>query len=220
MALSEIPLEPNLSAVPPEVADFLAEAEVRIDHLFETEQNKKVPRYIPSNPVALYNALKYITDEDMPLGRVFCEWGSGFGVGACMASMLGYESFGIEIESSLADTSEQLAEDCGIDVTILNISYIPEGFESYAAVGGEELVLPENFSDHGEGFAQTPVYEGMPYSTDEIDLYFVYPWPGEQEFMQQLFDAVATEGAILLTNLEDGEISAHQKVASEDDSFE
>ena len=78
-------------------------------------------------------------------------------------------------------------------------------------------MLPESFSDHGEGFDQVPIYEGMPYTTDEIDLFFVYPWPGEQEFMQQLFDAVATEGAILLTNLEDGEISAHQKVAGDED---
>ena len=76
-------------------------------------------------------------------------------------------------------------------------------------------MLPGSFSDHGEGFDAVPVYDGMPYSTDEIDLFFVYPWPGEQEFMQQLFEAVAGEGAILLTNLEDGEISAHQKVAGE-----
>ena len=41
--------------------------------------------------------------------------------------------------------------------------------------GGEELVLPESFSDHGEGFDQVPIYEGMPYTTDEIDLFFVYP---------------------------------------------
>ena len=216
MPLSELHLEPGQGAPPAEFADFLTEAEKRIDHLFETEQNKKIPRFIPCNPVALYHVLEYVTRTDLPLGRVFCEWGSGFGVGACMAAMLGYEAYGIEIEASLADASDRLIADCGIEnVTILNTSYLPEGFESYAAVGGEELVLPENFSDHGEGFDQVPIYEGMPYTTDEIDLFFVYPWPGEQEFMQQLFDAVATEGAILLTNLEDGEISAHQKVAGE-----
>ena len=218
MSLSEIRLDPGSGDPPSEIADFLAEAENRIDHLFETEQNKKIPRYIPSNPVALYHVLEFVTSHDLPLGRVFCEWGSGFGVGACMAAMLGYESYGIEIEASLADASDSLIADRGIaNVTILNTSYIPEGFESYAAVGGEELVLPESFSDHGEGFDQVPSYEGLPCTTDEIDLFFVYPWPGEQEFMQQLFDAVATEGAILLTNLEDGEISAHQKVASDDD---
>ena len=216
MALSEIDLEPGSGSPPGEFAEFLAEAEKRIDHLFETEQNKKIPRYIPSNPVALYHVLDYVTREDLPLGRVFCEWGSGFGVGACMAAMLGYEAFGIEIERTLTEASEELASDCGIDnVSILNTSYLPDGFESYAAVGGEELVLPGSFSDHGEGFDAVPVYDGMPYSTDEIDLFFVYPWPGEQEFMQQLFEAVAGEGAILLTNLEDGEISAHQKVAGE-----
>ena len=218
MPLRELEITPSSGTPPQEFAEFLAEAEKRIDHLFDTEQNKKIPRFIPCNPVALYHVLEYVTREDLPLGRVFCEWGSGFGVGAGMAAMLGYESYGIEIEESLADASEDLMTTCGIDnVTILNTSYLPEGFESYAAVGGEELVLPENFSDRGEGFEQVPIYEGMPYGTDEIDLFFVYPWPGEQEFMQQLFEAVATEGAILLTNLEDGEISVHQKVAGDDD---
>ena len=219
MPLRELHLDPDKGDPPPEFTEFLAEAEKRIDHLFDTEQNKKVPRYIPSNPVALYRTLEFVTRESLPLGRVFCEWGSGFGVGACMAAMLGYEAYGIEIEQSLADASKALIDECGIDdVTILNTSYLPDGFESYAAVGGEELVLPESFSDRGEGFDGIPIYDGMPHATDEIDLFFVYPWPGEQEFMQQLFDAVAGEGAILLTNLEDGEISAHQKVAGDEDA--
>jgi hypothetical protein len=205
---------------PPEaITSFLAEAEKRIDHLFETEQNKKIPRFIPSDPLAIYRAIDFVTRKDLPLGRVFCEWGSGFGVATGLAAMLGYEAYGIEIEASLAAASESLAQHQGIEFTILNTSYIPEGFESYAALGGEELVLPENFSDHGDGFDQVPIYEGMPYSTDEIDLFFVYPWPGEQEFMQQLFEAVATEGAILLTYLEDGEVSVHQKIAG-DEEFE
>jgi hypothetical protein len=217
MPLSQIPLAPGKGEAPAEITAFLTEAEKRIDHLFDTEQNKRVPRFIPSDPLALYRALHHVTLNDLPLGRVFCEWGSGFGIATCIASMLGYEAFGIEIESSLASASEELAAENGIDITILNTSYIPEGFESYAAVGGEELVLPENFSDRGEGFDQVPIYEGMPYTTDEIDLFFVYPWPGEQEFMQQLFEAVATEGAILITYLEDGEVSILQKVAGDED---
>jgi len=217
MPLSQISLAPGTTAPPGRIAAFLADAEMRIDHLFDSEQNKRIPRFIPSDPLAIFRAIDFVTREDLPLGRVFCEWGSGFGVATGIAALLGYESYGIEIEPSLAAASQSLATDQGIEFTILNTSYIPEGFESYAAVGGEELVLPENFSDHGDGFGQVPIYDGMPYSTDEIDLFFVYPWPGEQEFMQQLFEAIATEGAILLTYLEDGEVSVHQKVAGEDE---
>ena len=217
MPLSQIPLAPGESSPPEQISTFLTAAEARIDHLFETEQNKRIPRFIPSDPLAIFRAIEFVTGENLPLGRVFCEWGSGFGVATGIATLLGYEAYGIEIEPSLVAASESLADEQGLEFTILNTSYIPEGFESYAAVGGEELVLPENFSDHGDGFDQIPVYEGMPYSTDEIDLFFVYPWPGEQEFMQQLFEAVATEGAILLTYLEDGEVSVHQKVAGEDE---
>ena len=217
MPLSQIPLAPGEGAPPDRIAAFLKEAEKRIDHLFETEQNKRIPRFIPSDPLAIFRAVDFVTREDLPLGRVFCEWGSGFGVATGIAAMLGYEAYGIEIEPTLAAASQSIAEHQGIQLSILNTSYIPDGFESYAAVGGEELVLPENFSDHGDGFDQVPIYEGMPYGTDESDLFFVYPWPGEQEFMQQLFEAVASEGAILLTYLEDGEVSIHQKVAGDDD---
>jgi hypothetical protein len=45
-----------------------------------------------------------------------------------------------------------------------------------------------------------------------IDLFFVYPWPEEQELMQTLFDAVAVEGAILLAYYSDREICVYRKV--------
>ena len=34
--------------------------------------HQKIPRYIPSNPVALYHVLEFVTSQDLPLGRIFC----------------------------------------------------------------------------------------------------------------------------------------------------
>jgi hypothetical protein len=212
MAIEEIQYNPGKRELPKAVAEFLEEADRRIDVLFETERNKRMPKYIPGDATMLYHALAWIAEEDMPLGRVYCEWGSGFGIGACLAAMLGYEAFGIEIEPYLVDVSQTLAADCNISVEILEGSYIPDGFESYGGVGGEGLVLPEQFMDGGGEGALAPCYDGMPYATDEIDVFFVYPWPGEQEFMQELFDALAAEGAILLAYYGDGEMCVYRKV--------
>ncbi|MCB1099255.1 MAG: hypothetical protein KDN22_27035 [Verrucomicrobiae bacterium] len=217
MAVEEIELDlPTTSGfeLPDAVASYLEEANRRIDVLFDTERNKRTPKFIPSDPELLYAALAEVTERDLPLGRVYCEWGSGLGLGTCMAALLGYEAYGIEIEPTLVDASRALAEDSGIDARIIEGSYIPEGFESYGGMGGEELVRPEHFfGGDGEFFA--PSYEGMPYTTDEIDLFFVYPWPTEQEFMLQLFDALAAEGAVFLAYYGDGEICCYRKTGED-----
>jgi hypothetical protein len=214
MAVEEFQMDLGDVAVPDLIVDYLVEADRRIDELFDSERNKRTPKFIPSNHELFYAALAYITERDMPLGRVYCEWGSGVGVGTCIASLLGYEAYGIEIEPSLADMSRDLAADSGIDVEIIEGSYIPDGFESYGGVGGEGLVLPENFIG-GEAGGAAPSYEGMTFATDEIDVFFVYPWPGEQEFMQELFGALACEGAILIAYYGDNEICAYRKTAEE-----
>lgn len=219
MALEEIDLSGMTSRLPDSAKKVIEEANSRIDELFETEKNRKYPKYLPSDPEPFFLALDFLTREEMPLGNVFCEWGSGFGVHACLAAALGYESYGIEIESELVDLASRLAADLNLEVEFLQTSYVPEGFESYTGIGGEELVLPDEFTipDHGGEFE--PSYEGMPHPTSEIDVIFVYPHPSDQEFMHQLFDAIACEGAILIAYYAQGDIHAFRKVF-EDDEFE
>jgi len=55
-------------------------------------------------------------------------------------------------------------------------------------------------------------YEGMDVEIAAIDLFFVYPWPDEQELMQTLFDTVAVEGAILMAYYSAREICVYRKV--------
>jgi catechol 2,3-dioxygenase-like lactoylglutathione lyase family enzyme len=99
VAIEELAINFENKPLPEKASAYLAEANLRIDRLFETERNKHMPRFIPSDAIAIYNALDFITREDFPLGRVYCEWGSGYGIGSCFAAMLGYEAYGIEIEA-------------------------------------------------------------------------------------------------------------------------
>ena len=57
----------------------------------------------------------------------------------------------------------------------------------------------------------------MECEVDEIDLFYVYPWPGEQELMHALFETVAAEGAILVAYYGDKDIAAYRKVSGEDE---
>ena len=212
MPIEEIDLKIEGDKLPGKVKNYLKEANQRIDELFETERNRKVPRFIPCNDELLYHWLSAISNSDLCLGKVYCEWGSGYGVGTCLASLLGYESYGIEIEPSLIKASRKLAQDSNISVTIIERDYMPEGFECYEGSGGAELIRPENYT-YQERSESRPGYEGMDADLDEVDLFFIYPWPGEHEFVLGFLQPVAGDGALCLIYLGDDEFGLYQKTA-------
>lgn len=215
----EISLPSPPAEVPTAVTEWIAESDRRIDEFFHAERNRKLPKYLPSDPDLLCAVLQVITEDDLPLGRVFCEWGSGFGVGTGIAALLGYEAWGIEWEDELVEIAEQLAGDLGVDANFLATSYLPEGYESAEGVGGEILIRDAVFThpDDASGRMGEIGYEGMARELSEVDVFYVYPWPYQQEFMHQLFDELAVEGAILITYLGSGEISVWRKVAGDED---
>ena len=215
MALREIPLVLDPTGISEEVASFLVEAEKRCDEFFDAGLNHRYPRYLPSNPENVFAALRHLKDSGHLRGDLFCEWGSGFGIATCLAALLGFEAYGIEIEAELAERSAQLARDLGILVEILCISYLPEGYEECEGVGGKELLKPEATSFGEAVFA--PVYDGL--DPGEVDLFFVYPWPGQENFMMELFEELATEDAILLIHHADKSVTAYRREYNDEESF-
>jgi len=220
MALREIELKWEVAAIPDDVARFIAEADLRYDRFWEAQGRRRFPRYVPSEPAQVYAALQQILTGDLLLGRVFCEWGSGFGVATGLAALLGYEAHGVEIEEQLVDYARSLHEQCGIRATLIQGSYFPEGYTSYSAWGGDQLIKDASSNYDAEERAFSPRYEGMDYDLDEIDLFFAYPWPGEQEMMLELFDTLAGDGALLLAYYGDENLCLYQRIPGEDDDTE
>ena len=208
-------LTPNLEfdGMPEDVAALLAEADRRCDQFFEAGLGRQFPRYLPSDPSLVYAAMANLKSSGRLRGDVFCEWGCGFGVATCIASLLGFQAYGIEIESELVDRATRLAGDLGIPVEILNISYFPEGYEQCDGIGGEDLLVPEATISFGETPGYAASYDGL--DPDEIGLFFVYPWPGQEQLMMNLFTVLASEGAVLLMYLADREIAAYVRTAEE-----
>ena len=126
---------------------------------------------------------------------------------------MGFEAFGIEIEAELADRAARLADDLGLPLEILNTSYLPEGYEQSDGVGGEDLIVLETTSAFGEANDLPATYPGL--SAEEVDLFFVYPWPGQEQLMLSLFTALASEGAVLLMYLEEREINAYLRTSED-----
>lgn len=217
MALREIELQWAVTTAPDVVARFIAEADKRYDRFWQGQGRRRFPRYVPSEPAQVYAALSRIAEGELLLGRVFCEWGSGFGVATGLAALLGFEAHGIEIEDQLVDHARALHGDSGINATILHGSYLPEGYTSYSAWGGDQLVEDASSNYDANDRAFSPRYEGMGYDLDEIDLFFTYPWPGEQEMMLDLFDTLAGDGALLLAYYGDSNLCLYQRVPEVDD---
>ena len=220
MAIEELDLDLSTAQLPDDVSSLLEESERQWDQFFASQSNRRFPRFLPSDVALVFTAIEYVTRHDLALGRVFCEWGSGLGTATCLAALLGYEAYGIEIEAELVELSRKMARALAIPVEILCASYIPEGYESYSGVGGEDLVQSETFSYPGAAIDPEPRYDGMDIEIAAIDLFFVYPWPDEQVLMQKLFDAVAIEGAILIAYYSAREICVYRKLPDEEDRFE
>lgn len=214
MSLHPITLNLKSREVPNDISALLTEADRRCDEFFDAGLDRRYPRYLPSNPATIYDAMVSLKESGQLRGDTFCEWGCGFGIATCMASLVGFEAYGIEIEEGLAELATQLAADQNIPVEILCTSYLPEGYEECEGIGGKDLLVPEATTSHGGTIDTSPVYDGL--DPDEVDLFFVYPWPGQEEFMMDLFQAVASEDAILLIFHCNGEITAHLRGIDDD----
>ena len=215
MSLHPISLDLVAGAPPDDIAAMLVEAGGRCDAFFEAGLDRRFPRYLPSNPEVVHAALVSLKASGQLRGTLFCEWGCGFGIATCLASLLGYEAYGIELEPELAELASQLADDLKIPVEILCTSYLPEGYEECEGVGGKDLLTPEATVLHDHSIDTTPVYDGL--DPGEVDLFFVYPWPGQEEFMMALFEALATEDAILLIHHADCSVTAYRRDYHDDE---
>ncbi len=108
--------------IPTDVRAFLDEAEHRVERF---RRDRMTPAFVPSDFTAAYKALCALEEVDLSPGRSFCEWGSGFGVAACLAAMLGFDACGIEAEEELVDCARRLADDFGLPVQYACVQFPP-----------------------------------------------------------------------------------------------
>jgi hypothetical protein len=145
---------------------------------------------VPSDFTRAYNVLRSLADADLAPGSLFCEWGSGFGVVACLAALCEFDACGIEIEDELVDAARQLADDFDLSVEFLRGSFIPRGSEACLEEGdGFAWLTTEAACTHQE--------PGL--APDDADVIFAYPWPDEEQVIGDLFDRHAAVGAVLVT---------------------
>ena|SRR6516164_8645195 len=135
----------------------------------------------------------------------------------CLAALLGYKAYGLEIDAELVRRSRAMARRLGIPVTMLCTSFLPAGYAASAGGASAALVTPASVSTHHDTTeTRAPLrYAGMESAIADIGLFFAYPWPEEHALIRQLFEAVARVGALLVVYHTDTDIRVWRKVAGE-----
>jgi len=188
MPLVDVELPPpSTDELPARIRALIRESDRRTQAFLA---RRTVPGFVTSDPERVGRALQAITETNLAPGDACCEWGSGFGLVALMAACLGFRACGIEINGDLVDHATELAADFGLDVEFACGTYIPPG--------GEDLTdACEEFDWLSAGGACG--YDALGVDPADFDLIFAYPWPGEEQVIDDLFERFGATSALLLT---------------------
>jgi len=194
MPLIDIELSIDESDLPSDVLAFLREAYLRVgEHVRNSPI--RLSGFAPSGFATVHRSMRAIVEAKIASGNSFCEWGSGFGAVASLATMLKFRGFGIEIDGDLVDASRQLAQDFGLPVKFVHGSFISPGEGACADEACDNFTtgLSSLVTDADNAYSELGLDPG------DIDVFFAYPWPREEHVIENLFARYAAEGALLLT---------------------
>jgi hypothetical protein len=187
MPLIDVPMPADARPLPGDVRAFLCEARRRIEQF---QEEFRVPGFVASDFAQIYAALTAIEAAQLAPGNLFCEWGSGFGVVACLAAMLDFDACGIEIEEDLVKRAQCLADDFDLPVQFVHGSFLTVEDELGLQDGDEFAWLStEGQSRLGD----------LDLEPADFDVVFAYPWPDEEQLVQRLFERRAQGGALLVS---------------------
>lgn len=190
--------------IPKPVAKLLESADARLQLYWDQWHTKPIEQYVACDFRDVWQSLRFVTENNLAHGKLFCEWGCGFGIVTALASMLGFEAIGIEAEPFLVDEARKFLSAQRVTAEIWNGNFLPDGSER----------LAKSQSNHASLFHNVPdAYSEHEIDVDDFALIFAYPWPGEDQFLQEVFRHHAADGALLLMFLGPYQIELYRKQA-------
>ncbi len=205
MSLSVIDLAVSIQALPPEAAALVEQGRQRAEAFYSQATDQPPGGFLAGDYELVYSALTLLRDSDLLPGLRFCEWGSGFGVILGLAAQLGYESYGIELQSDLTQESQRWLSKQGLVAPIGTGTIVPDSLHGQYGAG----------VDHGTGSglanAGPDGYRVLDLDPRDVDLFYVFPSPTDEHVVLDLFDALSKPGAILLSYRGEDDVLIHRK---------
>ena len=174
-----VPAEAGDLPVPHYVDCFIRDAENRSE---EVDFRAGKGLFVPGDYRYAFQLLQWLLRTGTAAkGAAFLEWGSGLGMVAVLAALLGYEASGVEIDEKLVQESRGLAARYDARVRF----------------------------EHGTYDGSAPGLKVL--TARKRAVVYVYPWPGEEPKFLQLFAGTADTGAHLLMCLGPEDIRIYRK---------
>jgi|GEM_PF-960179 len=153
--------------------DLLAEG-AQAWEAFTQDRGGTFHHLIPADARGAYLELRRLRDTH----HTFVELGSGMGLITILADLLGFEAYGIEIDEDLVEISRDLADRYGSSASFVQGSFVPTHYrDEIALLDGEFYTIAEGLDAYAE----------LGFDLADFDLVYAYPWPGEEEWLEELF---------------------------------
>lgn len=189
MALVEVEFDCDDVVLSKEIEAWLVAARRRLTEYWDHFKEKPLPQYIECDFEYVAAGLSECKRLDQIDGKLFVEWGCGFGVVTGVAALLGLDAIGIEAEEFLCEEARKLLRAENIDAEIWQGNFLPEGARRLAD-DEDPLVSLTHFIP--------PAYDEHDFSLEDFAIVFAYPWPGEEHFLKHVFNRYARSGAVML----------------------
>ena len=155
---------------------------------FRTQRGAAFHAFVPGDYAATYEVLRRLRSR----ADSFLELGSGVGVITIMASLLGFDAAGIEIDPWLVEAAQSLADEFGTDSAFANGSFIPTEF-------CEEVDRHQADAEIPTVLEGVPAYPDLGMDLDEFDAVYSYHWPGLEDLFFELMRRHGRPGGWFLT---------------------
>ncbi len=152
----------------------------------EIQKNPEFRLFVAADYEMVFQSLYRLRNRAV----TFLEWGSGLGVVTIMASNLGFEAYGIEVETRLVDLARGLAGKYGPKAQFANASFIPHDYRWRPRYDGENLHM---ICDGKSG------YDELDMELRDFDVVYAYPWPDEHDLYRDIMRQCGRRNSLLLT---------------------
>ncbi len=199
----ELPRDFDAIPLPSSIADKLAVMRSRIETFQDCWEQHHAAQFVAADYELVYRALRWISETQWVLGKRFLEWGCGFATVSCLADTLGWNAHAVEAHPGLIAQARTTVQGWPAKVALCEGNFLPAGADSLAG----DPTLPSL------GHEGTCAYDHWETDLDDFALVYSYPWPGEDDFHEQVFERFAAPGGLLLMFIGPNELRLCRKAS-------
>ena len=198
-----IPSSVDTRPIPDELEEQIAQARRDIEAFQDRWDRPQIEQFVAADYHLVYQSLHWTMHSQAMIGQRFLEWGCGFSIVSAIAANLGFNAIGIEAEGDLLAEGRKTIAAWNVDVELIEGDFLPPGSEDLA----DDPTLPSL------GHAVTDGYATLGLDLDDFAIVYAYPWPGEDDFHEAVFDRFAARGALLMLFCGPNDVRLYRKTA-------